>query len=380
MELSHLGARTVIYWFLSLLILFLSLSMSFSENNPTDLARLDLNPLIDVPPKFLYRSENTFTALVIGELKLNIDIENLQSDISQYNLIGISNLEYQTNTNITLNWKVDSIENQIPINLNKHSKTPIRFKTSDSSKISDLHLIISQEKVLGVEHGFQDEVSFQSIYLDHQNNHNNLMRHLSQWTGFNPISFSSINSYSDNNNLIYQSLIIRLSIWLICSILLFLIINIPVKHLFSIVFIAWIIPTTIDLNNRFKQHKQIKASFLSTSSLLNSIDKNAFELSQNIKSKLIELDAPPSINNKLIVIGKLDFFNLRLINHLNDYSISVDYRLRKMMEITQLKNAFFLLTNNNKKYCDNLSTYPKLRNLAEITFNDSNFCIMRKIQ
>lgn len=378
MELIRLGAKSVNYWVLSLLILILCLSLRLDKDEPVNLEPLNLNSLIKVEPNFLYRSDNKFNAMVVGELKLDINLENVKSNFTQYNLIIFSNLDYQTNTNITLNWIVNEIKHQTPINLSKHSKTFIDFKTEDSNQINELYLLISQETTLGTEHSFQDEVSFQAIYLDNQNNHSTFLSNWNQWTGFNPIRFSSINSNTENTKLIYKSLILRLSFWLIGTVTLFFIFKVHTKHLISSFFIAWIMTTTIHINNRFHQNQQIKSSFKSPDSNLNLIDTSSEQLAIKIKTSLNSLAIKPNIKNKIILIGGDEFFNQRLMHHLKEYNVSLNLFTSDLFETNDYKNKTYIFSRDSKIYCSELALITQLGKPFKITHTDQEYCIARE--
>lgn len=377
MELIHLGVKNVTFWFLSLLVLYFCLTLKLGNDKSEDLNPLNLSSLIKVEPKYLYRSESKLIALVVGQLKLDIDIENVTTDLSQYNLIVISDLEFQTNTNITLKWNIDDIEYHTPIILTQHSKTPVDFKTNDSKQINDLRIIISQDTTLGTEHSFQDEISFQSIYLDHTQNKNNFFTNLSKWTGFNPIRFSSINSHTGSSNPIYKSLIFRLSIWVLSVVFLYLVFQVHTIHLLSSFFIAWAITTSIHLNNRIQQNQQIRHSFTNQSSTLNLVDKSSAELAIKIRKTLTGLSIENIFTNKIILIGGKNFYNQRLLHHLNEYNIGLSLLTSDVINSNSPDSKTFIFFDVTKVYCNNLKLYSGLEESVEVIFSSDDFCIAR---
>ncbi len=365
------------YWLLSILILTLCLTLNFDSNKHPKLEPIDVTNLIKVQPKFLYRRNNTFYALVVGQLRIDIKLDGVAQDITQYNLFVVNDLAYKTDTKISLNWKVNDKSFQVPLTLSTKSYTPINFQTKNINEVSDLHLMIIQDSTFGTDHSFQDEIKFKSISFNHTDNQETFAIDTNNWLAFNPINFGSVNSYTTHTSMIYQSLILRLSIWMMVTVLLFLILKISKKHLLFSFLIGWFITAFFYLNNRFHQNLQLNNSFPEETSFLNLTDKVMYHSAKKIKSALSDMNIAPTIEQKIVIIGPSDFSNQRLLTYLNEYNVALKIQMQEVLSTVKYQNTTYLLINGSFFYCDYIRKYPEYMKLAEIIHSDSNLCIIK---
>lgn len=365
------------YWALSILVLFLCLSVNFDFKHQTEHEPLNLNNLIKVEPRFLYRNGNTFHATVVGELKINIKLDNLEHDLTNYDVFIIQGLEYQTDTKISLHWTIAEQSFHQPIQLNTVSYTPINFETKDTSLIQDMHLLIIQDSAIGTKHSFQDEIKFQSLLLNQQPNLTGFKTNISRWSAFNPISFGSINSYTPQSVAAYQALIVRLTLWVLITLTVLRLLGLQKKHMLGVFFIAWLIMTCFYLNSRLIQHRQIKNSFSPEQKQLNLEDKAIFDLAQRIKTKLTDLSIHPGIEHKVALVGSANFTNLRLSHHLNQYNIGLNLNLQQLLDEAKNQETTYLIIDRSYFLCTLIEKDPNYLPKAALLFKDSEFCLVR---
>ncbi|MDJ1140446.1 hypothetical protein [Marinicella marina] len=369
--------KASLYWLIVALLLLLSLTLSFDRNETAGVEPLNLTNHIKVEPKFLYREKDAYSALVVGELQIGFDTDNLNQDLTQYNLFSIEGLTYKADTRATLSWETSAQSHEVPLQLNNHSHTAIDFNTSEKQAIKNLRVNIIQDQTFGTEHSFQDEIKFKRMLLDHQSNFTAFRLNLNSWLAFNPLSFSAINGYTSIDNQVYESLIKRISMWLLASLLIFILIRPAKKHLMYSLMVAWLIPAVFHLNNRANQQQQIQDLFPSNSAFLNKTDQTTFELAQQLKSALATINIFPEIEQKIIIVGSNDFTNQRLVTHLNEFNTSIRSHFNDLPEQLQQQSTTLVFLNQSHAICEQADTI--LAKGLNKVYVDPSFCVMRPL-
>lgn len=365
------------YWLFAALLLILALSLSFNANDSVKIEPLNLNNYIKVEPKFLYREKDAYLALVVGELQLDFDTEKLTQDLSQYNLFSIEGLSYKADTRATLSWETNTQSHEVPLQLNNNSHTVIDFEASEGQTIKNLRVNIIQDQTFGTAHSFQDEIKFKRMLLDHQSNFTTIGLNFNSWLAFNPLSFSAINGYTSIDNQVYESLIKRISVWFLASLLIFFLLRPAKKHLMFSLMLAWLIPTLFHLNDRAKQQQQIQDLFPKNSAFLNKTDETTFELAQQLKSAFKSINVFPGIKQKIIIVGTNDFTNQRLVTHLNEFNTSIRSHLNDLPQQLNQQNTTLVFLNQSHAICEQADTIESI-GLNKV-YIDPSFCVMRPL-
>ncbi|MCX7553954.1 hypothetical protein OS175_08690 [Marinicella sp. S1101] len=369
--------KASLYWLIVALVLLLSLTLSIGGKEAVEIEALNLTNHIKVEPKFLYREKDAYSALVVGELQLDFDTEKLTQDLRQYNLFSIEGFSYKADTRATLSWQTNTQSHEVPLQLNNNSHTVINFKASEGQTIKNLRVNIIQDQTFGTAHSFQDEIKFKRMLLDHHSNFTVFGLNFNNWLAFNPLSFSAINGYTSIDNQIYESLIKRISMWLLASLLIFFLLRPAKKHLLYSLMLAWLIPAVFHLNNRANQQQQIQDLFPSNSAFLNKTDQTTFELAQQLKSALASINVFPEIEQKIIIVGSNNFTNQRLVAHLNEFNTSIRNQFNDLPDQLKQKNLTLVFLNKSRAICEQADTIQS-KGLNTV-YIDPSFCVMRPL-
>ncbi len=363
---------------MSTLILALCLTYSKSNHDNKQAPPIALTSYLKVEPSFFYYNNNLFHATVMGQLKLDIRIERFADDITNYDTLVIADYQYDLNTHLSLNWKVNGEPHKALINQSKNSINHIDFQTKDIREISDLHLMITSMHELGLEKNFQSQISFQSMHLDNRGNQSQIATNLSEWSNFIPVKLSAINGYTNASNLHFKSLILRLSCWLVAAILIFWLCKIKGTHLIATFFLAWLTSSYFFLTNHFLQHNQISQAFPPEQKIINRLDQESHDLARHIKTTFKSNSTILSSTDRLVLIGANTFYKLRLKHHLSNFNIAINYDLQNLLNNQVNNNSLYLLTENELPLCNNQPENEWLIKQINFIHVDSNFCLMRK--
>lgn len=349
-----------------------------SSNQSLAIKPLKITSHLAVEPRFFYYANNQFVATVNGELRLNIKTKSIKEKLVHYNAIVIEDYHSKLSTHASLNWKINDTRYQISINKTKDSVNPLDFHTQDFSEIEDLHLLIETYPEVGHNLEFQDTVTFRSIYFDRLESQNSFAVNLSEWTDFTPVKFNSINGYTSSQDLHLKGLILRLTLWLLITIILFFITQVKGKNLTVMIIIAWLIPTSIFMNNHLKQHNQLSTSFSTDQTSINPLDQLALEVSHSIQNYFDANQQYVAADNKLVLLGFNNFFNLRLIRHLLKYNIGINNGIQRMLDHDTKIQPTYILVQKYLRYCQQPEKFPWLSEQVDYLYVDDQFCLMKK--
>jgi len=373
--------KLVSYWLLSLLGLAVSLYTPNTKVTPHEYAPVYLTSIFDVEPRFLYYVNGKYHANVKGQLKLAIKTESIKNNLADFDTLVIQGLSNSLNTELSLNWKVGNQAHQIPLNNTSTSINQLDFTTNDSKQISDLYLLFKTNTELGNKYSLQNDVSFQSIYFDTQSNQNTFSQNTSQWLNFNPVKIHSINGYTNNDNPHFSSMILRISIWVLFSVALFIVFKPNNKHLIITLVLAWLftlIPFSI---NHYKQHQHLKSIYDSQNTHINLLDQNLFDIAEDIKTVINNDSQLSNPLNRLVIIGLNNFSNLRLFHHLLDYNVAIHISLNKLLKSKSSKDLILIFIEKQMRHCKKTNNSSK-ENVAkselelDLIHLDHDFCIM----
>ncbi len=371
-------ARVLIFWVLSITALFCCFFISLDKTNSTVLKPKNITSLLKVEPHSFYYSKNKYHANITGRLKIEIKTETLSESLLHYNVLIIEGLEIDLNTTISLNWNLDNQPHQTPLNSNKQSINLMDFNTTDSEKISNLHLLISSNFELGTRPNAQKDVAFTSIYFDSTQNHSPVSIKINEWLDYTPIKFNSINGYSSSDNLHFKTLIQRLAIWALIILTLFLLLSVSGNHLIACLSLAWLITLIPFSINFVKQNHQIKSAFTNDKHYLNRQDITSYELAQKITAKIKTVSSIDLSQQKFIIVGNNDFYHLRLYHHLINFNVAINNSdLFSLLKNDSSKQYIYILTKKHIDHC-NRGT-ESIDSLTEIIGQETQYCLMRKI-
>ncbi len=373
-----LDRKSTIYWLLSMLALAICLVYSGTNSYDKSNNSLPLIPYLKVEPKFFFYSDNHYHAAVPGQLRLNINTEKLPHDLTHFDALIITDYIYKQNIQITLNWRVKDHVYQRTLNQNTHSINPIDFQTKNVDEIEDLHLMINSLPELGINHSFQDQISFKSIHLGRLENQSQMATNLSHWNHFTPLKLSAINGYTNSSNLHLKSLIYRLGSWVIISTLMFLLFKIDGKHLLLTFFMAWMFSSFFFVSSRLKQHDQIKHAFSNEQKLINAVDQDSLRLADLITAQLNQLSKQFPTISRYVLVGSNSFFKLRLKHHLRHFNLAIHFDKENPLNSSRDKEFIFIAVKQQVRYCNYPARFDWLDNSVEVLHVDEDFCLLRK--
>lgn len=370
--------KSIIYWLLSILVLALCLTYPNPAANHKPADPIRLTSFLDVEPSFFYYVNNRFHANVIGQLRLDIKTDRISQELTQYNALVVDDYQYKQNIEFSLNWQVNDQTHQLVFNQTPLSINPIDFHTTDASEITDLHLLITSTQDLGLHNNFRDEITFKAIRLDQLQNQNQLATNLSQWNNFVALKLSSINGYTSSTELPFKQLMLRLSCWLVVTVLMFWLIKIKGLHLIIALLLSWVISSYFYFINHINQHSQIMQAFDAGKQIINRTDLETQDLSVQIAAQINANFSHYSSADKLVLIGNNSFVELRLIHHLQQFNIGLNSNLKTLLESPDGANFTYILIGKELRFCQQTSNFDWLKNHVEVIHIDDKFCLLRK--
>ena len=254
---------------------------------------------------------------------------------------------------------------------------------------ADLHLLIEHNPEMGINHNLLDEVTFRTMFLttSHDRGQHNI--EFNEWQDFTPVKFNSINGYTSADHTHMKSLVSKTVLWLLINVLLYLLLQVNGQHLLLSIMLGWLFTAIPYWHNFARQHNQLLEAFPENSQHLNGLDKQALEVSRQIKQAINDHPELNSQNTKLVIVGPNEFIYLRLFYHLLDYDVAVHNNLREITRITN--NGLFVFFAGSNKYCHkdlenrwhqlasdlfSSGTFEQTRPTVQMLLNKPDFCLV----
>jgi len=356
----------------------LCLTYTNSNQKRKSIEPISLTSYTKGKPNYFFLQNQRFQATVIGQLKLDIKTERITENFTSHNALIIDDYQFDKNTQLSLNWKVNGKPYQAIMNQSKHSINHIDFQTESANNISDMYLLFSSMPELGVKKKPNSEVSFKSIRLDQLLNENQLATYHSEWSQFIPIKLNTINGYTSVTDLQFKGLILRLSFWLIITYMIFWLFKVNGTHFIVNLFFAWLICSYFFLNNLIKQHDQINQAFPPEQRNINIVDQQALNLASLIDTKIQSIPELVTKSDKFVLIGTNTFFKLRLANHLSMFNIALNIDIQNLLNNQAGNDFVYLLTESHLYLCNKQPENGWLNQQVKFIYVDNSFCLLRK--
>ncbi|MCX7544344.1 hypothetical protein [Marinicella gelatinilytica] len=336
---------------------------------------------IEVPPGRYYQTNGLYHLDMTGTTQLVLPIKKGLENMSALDTLVINNLDSNQAVNLYLTAQLTNRDTQTPfaykqklIN-NQLSINELDYGWQTAAKISDVALVVESEISFGFGDNFDNRISWQSIQLTHHGLINQTQKVYTGLSTFVPLSFSSINFYSNDFVNIYKAFLMWLGIWLAINFVIFIVIKPAPIHFIVGIILAWFMVTIVFAHNFTLQGQFNQNRFAQHNNHLNHMDEKLYDMAQLIDQTITEQNNHSS-DIKIFILGGESFNNKRLKYHLLQYNVGVIGRYEDVLKTLNRDNSYAALLPPFNSICEPQEPSQETPTL-NILVQTTQFCLLQ---
>ncbi len=377
------SARIVSYWLITgLLLITVSIVINWLQKGQGQAIDHHVSPInltngLDIPRGRYFQINGIYHVDMTGTTRLAIPIKDIPKNPARYDTVVIKGLNSKPHVNLYWQWQTPENPTPYQYQLNGYSQSTNRLPADwqNSTEISQLNLIIEVDMSLGFVNNYDTQVSWQSIELLNHSDISPLQLLSSELDTYTPLTFSSLNLFSSNNELVYRNFLIRLGVWLLLTTTLYLILKPPAIHLLLTLLMAWLTVTTVYTYNFSRQVISHNMRFTSDNLALNEIDQRLLEIANQVNAS-IQKDSKQPAAAKVLIMGRDQFKKYRLNYHLLNHNTGAVNTLKSIIKGSDHNNTYGILLDPYLHLCTKKLDTVKFISLTPV-IQDMDYCLVR---
>jgi len=379
------SARIVSYWLITgLLLIAVTMVTNWLQKNQGQTidhhaSAINLTTGIDIPRGRYYQIKGTYHVDMTGTTRLVLPIKDIPKNPARYDTLVIKGLN--SNPHINLYWQWQTLQNpnsapyQFQLNGYKQSINRLPPDWWSGTDITQLNLIIEVDISLGFVNDYDAEVSWQSIEMLNHSDIAPLQRLSSELHTFVPLNFVSLNLHSSNNELVYRNFLMRLGLWLLLTISLYLVLKPPAIHLLLTLILVWLSASAVYAYNFNQQINSHKVRFSNQGSALNKIDQRLINIASQV-NKAIAKDSHDPTAAKVFILGKDQFEKYRLNYYLLNHNAGIINTIDTILKNLGVTNSYTLILPPHLDLCHKSSSIVTSETLKRLIL-EHDYCLVR---